>query len=213
MPRPTALGATALAVLSAITLTGLTGCGSSAPAAYQGDPPAIPAYPLPSVPLLSTAGATVALSRAGIGTATVLYFGYTHCPDVCPTTMADLSAALRGLPAAVQKKTEVVFVSSDPVRDTGPAIDEWLGQFHFPVKTVGLRGTVAQVDAAGKQAGVILEPPRTLPDGTVDVEHSAVITGYDPAGQDRVEWLVEQDDASALTHELMHDLPLLIKGT
>jgi protein SCO1/2 len=210
VPRPTALGAAALAVAA---LASLTGCGSSAPAAYQGDPPAIPAYPLPSVPLVSTTGATVTLSQSAIGMATVLYFGYTHCPDVCPTTMADLSAALRGLPAAVQSKTEVVFVTSDPVRDTGPAIDEWLGQFHFPVKTVGLRGTVTQVDAAGKQVGVILEPPKTLPDGTIDVEHSAVITGYDPAGRDRVEWLVQQDDANGLTHELTHDLPLLTKGT
>jgi protein SCO1/2 len=211
VPRLTRLGAAAVTTVAAVALAG---CGSSSSGGtYQGDPPAIPAYPLPSVPLTSTTGASVTLSQSAPGTATLLYFGYTHCPDVCPTTMADLATALRAVPVAVQKKTQVVFVTSDPARDTAPVIDEWLSQFHFPVKTVGLRGSVADVDAAGKQVGVILEPPTTLPDGTIDVEHGALLTGYDPKGQNRVEWLVEQDDAAALTHELTHDLPLLADNT
>ena len=46
----------------------------------------------------------------------VVFFGYTHCPDVCPTTLADLGLALRKAPPAVQQKTQVVFVTSDPER-------------------------------------------------------------------------------------------------
>jgi protein SCO1/2 len=106
----------------------------------------------------------------------------------------------------------VVFVTSDPDRDTAPVIGRWLARFGLPAGTVGLRGTVAQVDQAGAQAGVPLFPPKKLPDGTVDVEHGADLIGYTAGGKGWVEWLTDQDHPQALTQTLRHDLPLLVRG-
>ena len=71
----------------------------------------------------------------------LVYFGYTHCPDVCPTTMADLGTALRQLPAQIQQATQVVFVTSDPARDTAPVLRAWLANFD-----AGLARTVRRAD-------------------------------------------------------------------
>ena len=57
---------------------------------------------------------------------TALFFGYTRCPDLCPTTMADLTTAVRELPPGDQEKVTVVFVSEDPGSDTPVAVREWL---------------------------------------------------------------------------------------
>ena len=59
---------------------------------------------------------------------TLLYFGYTHCPDVCPLTMSNIAIAKKQLPKAEQDKLRVVFVTTDPERDTPTALGKWLGR-------------------------------------------------------------------------------------
>lgn len=105
----------------------------------------------------------------------LLYFGYTHCPDVCPTTMADLAAALRQLPNAVQARTQVVFITSDPARDTPAVMQDWLSHFDptLVLPFVGLTAGITQIDAVAKSVGVPLQPPVTEPNGTITVEHGA----------------------------------------
>ncbi|HVU74010.1 MAG TPA: SCO family protein [Mycobacteriales bacterium] len=195
----------------------LAACGSSsghakpASGTYQGLVPT-PAIALPTTTLTTTDGAAYPWKSTAAGKATLLYFGYTNCPDVCPTTMADIAAALRKLPSAVQQKVRVVFVTSDPARDTGPVLAKWLSGFAIPATTVGLVGTVTEVDKAGSEAGVPLFPPSKLPDGTIDVEHGAQLIGFTPDGQGRVEWLAAQDQVGLLAKQLEHDLPLLVAG-
>ena len=90
------------------------------------------------------------------GHPTLLYYGYTRCPDVCPESMADVGLALRSLPVALQKQTYVVFVSTDVQHDTGPIIAEWLHNFSQGTQAtwVGLHGTQAEIDAAQVAAHV-----------------------------------------------------------
>ena len=90
------------------------------------------------------------------GQTTLVYFGYTHCPDICPTTMADISVALKQVPTGVRQQTRVVFITTDPARDTPAAIKQWLGNFDagLPVPFIGLTGTRRQVDGAQRLAGV-----------------------------------------------------------
>jgi hypothetical protein len=76
----------------------------------------------PSFTLADTAARPFAFVPRTRGELTYLYFGYTHCRDACPTTMSDLAAALRREPARVRKHVEVVFVTVDPRRDTGPVL-------------------------------------------------------------------------------------------
>lgn len=106
------------------------------------DPPLQPA----DVVLRDTEDQPYHLARPSPAKVTVLYFGFTRCNDVCPTTMADLAAARRTLPSALAHRVEVVFVTVDPRRDTPGVLKRWLGRFDPGI--VGLRGPTALVHQA-----------------------------------------------------------------
>ena len=105
--------------------------------------------------------------RAGTdGYLTLLFFGYTHCPDVCPLHMANLAAVLDTLPGDVRVNTKVVFATTDPARDTPVALKKWLGNFNPTF--IGLTGTADEMAAAQRAAGIpvsVAEPPKA--DGSV----------------------------------------------
>lgn len=92
----------------------------------------------PALRLPDTAGKPFDLRTRPKGRVTLLFFGYTHCPDVCPTTMADLAAGLRRLEPAQRQNVEVVFVTEDPSRDLPPILRSWLDT--FDTTFVGLIG-------------------------------------------------------------------------
>ena len=135
----------------------------------------------------------------------LVYFGYTHCPDVCPTTMADVGTALRELPAQIQQATQVVFVTSDPARDTAPVLRAWLANFDAGLarRFVGLTASLAQIDRVATSVGVPLAPPVTHPDGTVSVEHGAQTLAF-VRNQASVLWL-----AGTTAAEYAHDITAL----
>ena len=93
-----------------------------------------------------TAGKPFRFTTASPGQVTALYFGFTHCDDVCPTTMADLATARRLLPYSLAKRVRVEFVTVDPQRDTPRVLRRWLDRFD-PGFT-GLRSSTAVVHAA-----------------------------------------------------------------
>ncbi|UYM05677.1 SCO family protein [Solicola gregarius] len=120
------------------------GCGFTPPERSDDDEPestltraAAEAYygtlltdqPRPRLRLRTTSGRWFDLARRPSGEATAVFFGYTHCPDVCPTTMADLGAAYRQLEPAVRDKVTVVFVTEDPARDTPRVLRRWLDRY------------------------------------------------------------------------------------
>ena len=109
----------------------------------------------------------------------LVFFGYTHCPDTCPTTLNDISLAMAKLgPEA--KSVGVVFVSVDPDRDTPTVLKSYLQSFDAPV--VGLSGTPQEVAQAAKDYRVYYaKHPRA--DGGYDMDHSAVIYVMDPQGR------------------------------
>ncbi len=115
------------------------------------------------------------------GKVTLLYFGYTSCPDICPTTMADLAAALGRLPRGVRDKVVVQFVSTDPHRDTAAQIKRWLGGFD-----PGFDGGRAPIDAVIKAAsayGINIDRPKVTK-GDYEVTHGEqvwVLTPHDGA--------------------------------
>ncbi|PRZ44072.1 protein SCO1/2 [Antricoccus suffuscus] len=122
-----------------------------------------------------SSGGTTSLSQLQSAGLMLVYFGYTSCPDICPTTMADLGQALRKLPAKIQHETQVVFVTSDPARDTAPVMQAWLEHFDDGVARpfVGLTATLTQIDTVASSLGIPLQPPVTEPDGSISVEHGA----------------------------------------
>jgi len=101
--------------------------------------------PKPDFTLTATDGTRFAFRRETEGYLTLLFFGYTSCPDVCPVQMANLSAALHKLPDRVSRRVKVVFVTTDPERDSPERLRAWLD--HFDKGFVGLTGTTAEIDS------------------------------------------------------------------
>ena len=109
----------------------------------------------------------------------LVFFGYTHCPDICPTALNDLSLALSQL-GAEEKQVDVVFISVDPGRDTLAVLKSYVESFSGPI--VGLTGTAQEVAEAAKDYHVYYAKHPTA-DGGYDMDHSAVIYIMDPQGR------------------------------
>lgn len=179
-----------------VAVTALAGCGSSGGGAavkdssvavrYQGALLSKPIEP-PATSLRDTDGARYDFATRDRGLLRLVFFGFTHCEDTCPTTMSDLAVALRKVPSAVREKTRVVFVTTDPKRDSAPVIRTWLDRFDRSF--IGVGGTMAQIDAAAKAMGVPLLPDEKLPDGGYDVPHGAQVIAFTPDNQAHLIWL------------------------
>ena len=130
-------------------------------------------YRRPTFTLTDTTGAVYDFRDRTGGKPTLLFFGYTNCPDVCPATMADIAVALRGLEPAVAEQVQVVFVTTDPASDSPEVLGEYLDRFDadLPVGFVGLTGDQDAVEQAQLAAGV----PLAEDDGRA---HSALLLLY-----------------------------------
>jgi protein SCO1 len=207
------------AALGLVVVLGLAGCGSGAPAQAgsggSGLSVTLPAsgspfrgalfvrpHPRPSFVLTDQRGRRYDFAARTGGRPTLLFFGYTHCPDVCPTTMADVAAALRTLPAGLRDSVQVVFVTTDPKRDTPAALGSWLASFDpdLPTKFTGLTGPRAEIDTAQRGAGVELAQDGGL-------THSAQLLLYGSDDLCRVFYL-----AGSSPEDIAHDLPLVANG-
>ncbi len=115
-------------------------------------------YQRPSFTLTDDTGASYDFAAATAGRPTLLFFGYTNCPDICPTTMADVALALRATDPALAEQVQVVFVTTDPATDTPSVLGEYLQRFDadLPTRFVGLTGDQETIDQAQLSAGVPL---------------------------------------------------------
>lgn len=161
----------------------------------------VPPLPRPSFTLTDTSGKRFSFSQTA-GHPTLLYFGYTHCPDVCPTTMADIAQAVAAQPAAARSQVRVVFVTTDVKRDTARVIAAWLGHFDagLPSRFIGLTGTQAQINAAQAAAHVVLAQ-----DG--GETHAADVLLYGADDYAHVKYLQSDNESD----QIAHDLPLVSK--
>jgi protein SCO1/2 len=215
----------------------VTGCSAGTPSsaaprsdsrAFHGTEPLGEVPARPSFVLHDTTGAEYDFAQQTAGRPTLLYFGYTSCPDECPTAMADIAGALRATPSELRGNTRVVFVTADPDRDTPQRVRRFLDQ--FSTEFVGLVGTQAEVDAAQRAVGLVPATPEedvpTLPgrpdehehaEGTAPhvhdgplgygVAHAEVIFGID--AEDRIP---VRYPGGVRPSDLAADLPLLASG-
>lgn len=191
MPGWDATRARHTAALGAIaTVAALGGCGENAKQAKlngftRKPPPQVAAARLPDVS--PWARGREAAFRAGRGGLLLTYFGYTSCPDVCPTTLADTRRALERLPAAERARVEVAMVTVDPRRDTRRALNGYLS--HFFRRWRALR---TPDDAALRRTerafGARHEIGRANARGDYEVSHTGSLYAVDDAGVVRVEW-------------------------
>jgi len=112
-----------------------------------------------------------------------VFFGYTQCPDVCPTTMAEL-AQIRKLLGADGDKLQTVFVTIDPERDTPEILKAYLANFGPGV--TALRGNAEQTAAAAKEFKVFFAKVQGKSPGSYTMDHSAASFVFDPKGRVRL---------------------------
>jgi protein SCO1/2 len=111
------------------------------------------------------------------GRPSLLFFGFTYCPDVCPTTLAALTGALRRTPLP---GVQVLFVSVDPERDTAAGLKDYLGAFSRDF--IGLRGDAQAMDPLMQSLGAIaIRQP--LADGSYTLDHTATLYLLDRHGR------------------------------
>lgn len=134
------------------------------------------------------------------GETTLVYFGYTHCPDVCPETMARLMQVLEKLPAADAKQVRILFISVDPARDTPQALHAYVTAFDAQ-HIRGLTGTDAQVESLAKRYRVAYQMEKRDPNGSYEVTHSSAVYIFDRDGRARL-LATSGDSPDAIAHDL-----------
>ena len=117
------------------------------------------------------------------GKAVVLFFGFTHCPDVCPTTLADMAQVMRTLGADADR-VQVLFVSVDPERDTQAALAKYVPA--FDARFLGLRGDLEATRRVAKEFKVYFEKRPGKTAGEYSIDHSAQSYVIDPEGRLRL---------------------------
>jgi protein SCO1/2 len=138
------------------------------------------------------------------GKLVVLFFGYTHCPDICPTTLADTAAALKTLgPDAA--RVQVLFVTLDPERDTPELLAKYVP--YFSPDFLGLSGDAAATERTAKEFKIFYEKRPGAAPGAYTVDHSAQVYVLDAEGRLR---LVERNER--ISQDLAPDLRALLKG-
>jgi len=127
--------------------------------------------------LQSTQGGVFTQASLAQGTPSLVFFGYTFCPDVCPVTLAE-SVAWRDALNLEPDELNIVFASVDPERDTLEELDSYLSGFQSPI--IGLTGTPAEVEAAKRSFGVFSQKNGSGDDYLVD--HTASVFMIDGTG-------------------------------
>jgi len=142
--------------------------------------------------------------RAEPGGLSLVFFGFLNCPDICPTTMADVGGALQDLDGA--ERVQVRFVTVDPERDEPELIEDYLAFFFENAD--GLRTEDMDELRAAEEAFLASSRIVTTDDGAIDVEHTATVFVVDDRGQVVVEWAF-----GTSSDAMHHDLATLLRAS
>ncbi|MET9910456.1 SCO family protein [Streptomyces sp. NPDC006476] len=207
----------AAALLAAATLT-LSACGSGdsgdSPVAVVSEDSSQKAatvldqpFEKPDLVLTDTKGQKYDFRKETAGRPTLIYFGYTHCPDICPLTMNNIAVAKKQLPKAEQDKLRVVFVTTDPARDTPSELGKWLKG--IDPQFIGLTGDFATIQAGARTLGISIEPThKDKKTGKVVSVHGTQVIAFSPKTDGG--YVLYGEDATV--DDYTKDLPKIIKG-
>lgn len=196
-------------LLGAATSTGLAACSLQS---ASREPEDLHGYvlgeplPKPEVTLTATDGSPFNLRQATEGFVTLVFFGYTNCPDVCPVHMANLGSVLATLDPQVAERIKVIFVTTDPQRDTPAVLRAWLDRFSRSfIGLVGDSITLARAQESLKLAPAVIEKAAAA-DSEYGVGHSSLVVAFTADNLAHVVYPfgTRQEDWA-------HDLPELVR--
>jgi protein SCO1/2 len=162
-------------------------------------------YVVPDTELQATSGEPFSLASDTDERLTLVFFGYTHCPDICQVVMSNLASAMTRLDPADREDVEVVFVTTDPARDDPQTLRSYLDRFD-PAFT-GLTGDLPSIVEVGHALGVAVEKGERLPSGGYEVTHGTQVVGIDPDDRAPIVWT---EGTSAA--QFADDVHLLLTG-
>jgi protein SCO1 len=186
-----------------VALLTLTACGDDPKATglhgSQVDPP----FTVSSQALVDTAGAPFSLTADTDKRLTMVFFGYTNCPDICGRVLGNLSSAMTRLDEEDLQQVQVVFVTTDPERDTGEVVRRYLDG--YDPEFLGLTGELADIEQVA--ASVAVGMGEKLPSGGYDVDaHTTTVTGIDVTDEAPIFWGQETSPS-----EFAEDIHALLK--
>lgn len=172
------------------------------PPSFRGTSYGEPFPPAAEIVLTKADGATFRLSDQR-GKIVILFFGYTSCPDVCPTTLAEMKQVMDALGETAQQ-VQVVFVSVDPERDTPEKTQEYAE--HFNDDFLGLSGSMSELEPIWNGYSIFREEVQSDSNFGVIVNHTARLFLIDPQGNMRLSYAY-----GTPVEDIVHDIELLLK--
>jgi protein SCO1/2 len=163
-----------------------------------------PPLPKPKFTLTDTSGAPFDFWSETQRYITLLFFGYTHCPDECPLHMANIASSLQQLSPEVREQVKVVFVTTDPDRDRAPILRAWLDNFDRGF--IGLTGSEAAIAAAQRAAHIPPAGKTAHADHNYGVNHASFVLAYT---KDNLAHVIYPGGVTA--EDWAQDLPSLVK--
>lgn len=143
-------------------------------------------YTVEDLSLSATDGSAYRLATDTDKPLTLVFFGYTQCPDICQVVMADIASALTRLEPAQRDQVGMLFVTTDPARDDQATLRSYLDRFDPAFE--GLTGPLPRIVEAGTSLGVAIEKGERLPSGGYEVSHGTQVTGVLPDGSAPLVW-------------------------
>lgn len=132
------------------------------------------------------------------GKAVVMFFGYTQCPDVCPTTMAEMAGVMKQL-GSLADKVQVLFVTLDPERDTAALLSQYVPA--FDPRFLGMLGDQAATEKVAKEFRVFFQKVPGKEPGSYTIDHTAGSYVFDPQGRIRL-FVRHGQGAEPIVHDL-----------
>ena len=156
-------------------------------------------YSFPDASLTATDGQEVALRTALDEPLTLVFFGYTHCPDICQAVMANLASAAARLDDGEAERLQVWFVTTDPARDDAATLRRYLDRFDPAFE--GFTGPLPEIVATARAVHVPVEKGARLPTGGYEVNHGTPVLGVVEDGSVPIVW-TEGTSAAQLADDI-----------
>ena len=188
-----------------VLLAGCGGSGSADPSDFTGtrlDPDPFVVSP---TPLIGTDGAAYSLTEDTDKDLTLVFFGYTHCPDICGQVMATLAGTLARLDEEQKERLDVVFVTTDPARDDEATVEKYVDAYDPSI--IGLTGDLDDIVEVGRSMAVGVDAGEKLPSGGYEVTHGTQVIAIDSDDEAPAYWKADVSQA-----QLAHDVTAILDG-
>lgn len=156
-------------------------------------------YVMEDVTLTATDGSPYSLTKDTTGPLTLVFFGYSHCPDICAAVMSDIASAMTRLDGSDREQVAMLFVTTDPMRDNPQVLRQYLDRFDPSFE--GVTGDLAKIGEAADALGVAIERGAKLPSGGYEVAHGTQIIAIDEDDRAPIVW-TEGTSAADLAEDI-----------